>query len=136
MDAYTLDANGLLYYLVDALPPAAAGVFQDALDGNAVIQLPTIAAAESLYIVRNRERVAGQDIQAGPDDVVDGLESYLPVTVVESNVSDLRAVLEWMDVFPRQVHDALVIASHETNDTNAIVTRDEKISEHVPTVWR
>lgn len=135
VNTYTLDANGLLYYLVDILPPAAAAVFRDALNGTAVIQLPTIAAAESLYIVRNRDQIAGHSLRATPDDIVDGLDSYLPVTVVDAGLPDLQALLAWMDTFPRQVHDGLVIASHETNDTVAIITRDEKIQDHVPTVW-
>lgn len=135
VNTYTLDAHGLLYYLVDVLPPAAADVFRDALNGTAVIQLPLIAAAESLYIVRDRDLIAGHALRATPDDIVDGLGSFLPVTVVDAGLPDLQTLLPWMDTFPRQVHDGLVIASHETNDTVAIITRDEEIQEQVPTVW-
>jgi len=33
------------------------------------------------------------------------------------------------------IHDAMIVASHEVQETDAIVTTDETIGERVPTVW-
>jgi predicted nucleic acid-binding protein len=120
MDRYTLDANGLLYYLGNVLPADADEVFRKAASGEAVIELPAIAATEVLYIVRNRERIAGRELNATPEEVVDALDTHLPVRVVALSVNEVRKTVEWMDVFPKQIHDALIVASHEVNDREAV----------------
>lgn len=135
MDTYTVDANALLYYLVDALPPAADEVFRETLDSEAVLQLPAIAAAESLYVVRNRNRVAGDRISGDPSDVMAAIESYLPVTVVDTDGAVLGAMVGWMDEFPYQLHDALIVASHEVHGTTAVISRDDEIAKRATTVW-
>lgn len=135
MDSYTLDASGLLHYLVDALPRAADDLVQRAIAGELILQMPAIAAAESLYIVRNRDRIAGHPITGGPDDVMAGLEGFFPVTVVASDLAELRTMVEWTNAFPRQLHDALVVASHGVNETEAVVTSDEQIADHIPVIW-
>ena len=135
MERYTLDANGLLYYLGDVLPERANEIFEAATAGDVVIELPAIAAVEALYIVRNREQIAGQKLNATPKDVMDALDTHLPVRVVDLSMTDVRKVGEWMDVFTKQIHDALIVASHEVNDREAVISSDPKIADHVETVW-
>lgn len=133
---YTADTNSLLFYIADVLPDAADAVYEDALNGEATILLPPIAAAEAAYILNNREEIRGVSIQSDAEDLVTALENYLPVTVTSSDMADLRALLNWTDTFPSQIHDALILASHEVRDTDAIITSDDKIQDaDVPTVW-
>jgi predicted nucleic acid-binding protein len=135
MDKYTLDANGLLYYLGDVLPRDANEVFQKAAAGEAMIELPAIAAAEALYTVQNRDQIAGQELNATPNDVIDALDTRLPVRVVKLTMAEVRKMIGWMDVFTSQIHDALIVASHEANEREAVISSDPKITDHVETIW-
>ena len=117
------------------LPERANEIFEAATAGDVVIELPAIAAVEALYIVRNREQIAGQELNATPKDVMDALDTHLPVRVVDLSMTDVRKVVEWMDVFTKQIHDALIVASHEGNDREAVISSDPKIADHVETVW-
>lgn len=135
MKRYTLDASGLLRYFVDRLPPSADNVFQDALDGEAVLELPAVAAAETMYIASNRTEIAGRPFRGDPKDVVMILNADLPFVLDPTELQTLEELLNWRDEFPRQLHDALIVASHVVNDTEAVISSDGKIADHVPTVW-
>lgn len=48
--------------------------------------------------------------------------------------ADVPAFLD--DVDSLTLHDAMIVASHHTQDTDAVITSDGAISESdVPTVW-
>jgi predicted nucleic acid-binding protein len=135
-DTYTADTNSLLYYIADVLPAAADSIYEDALNGAATILLPPIAAAEAAYILENRETISGVTLRADGADLVAALDNFLPVTVTHSDMNDLRSMVAWLSAFPKQIHDALILASHEARDTDAIITSDPKIQNTgVPTVW-
>ena len=135
MRRYTLDASGLLRYFVDRLPPAADKIFDDAVSGDAILQLPAVAAAETMYIAYNRDRIAGEPFRGDPSDVVTILRADFPIVVHPVDLDVLGELDAWQDAFPRQLHDALIVASHAANDTEAVITSDEQIAAHVPTVW-
>jgi hypothetical protein len=133
---YTADTNSLLFYIADVLPESADAVYEDALNGEATILLPPIAAAEAAYILNNREEIRGIPLRSDAEDLVTALDEFLPVTVTRSDMADIQAMLHWTDVFPKQLHDALILASHEARDTDAIITNDPQIHDAgVPTVW-
>ena len=54
MRVYVADAVAFFHYLLDGLPPAADEIFRMAEEGEAVIYLPTIAAAELLYLFERK----------------------------------------------------------------------------------
>lgn len=135
MKRYTLDASGLLRYFVDRLPEGADRVFRDALDGDAVLLLPAVAAAEAMDVAYNRDVLAGHPFQGAPEDVVSVLEADLPIVVAPTDLDVLAEMLDWQDEFPRQLHDAMIVASHVVDGTEAVISSDEQIAEHVPTVW-
>jgi predicted nucleic acid-binding protein len=135
MRRYTLDTSGLVRYFVDLLPDAADAVVTDAFEGEAVLELPAVAAAEAMYIVHNRDDIAGRPFEGSPEDVVTVLKADHPFVLAETDLAVLEAMIRWQGAFPSQLHDAMIIASHEVNDTEAVLTSDEKMAEHVPTVW-
>jgi hypothetical protein len=135
MDTYTVDASAVLVYLVDALPPAADDVFARAEAGEAVLELPAMAAVETLYRAAKGVTVRGTTLSVDPADLRDGFDTFLPVTVVDDRDSLLDAVVPLMEPFPNQMHDAMILASHRDRDTDAVVTADERWADHAETIW-
>jgi len=135
MKRYTLDASGLLRYFVDRLPPAADEIFQDAFDGEVLLELPAIAAAEAMYIAYNRDKIAGRPFQGDPKDIVTILRADLPIVLASADLDVLEETLDWQATFSRQLHDAVIVATHVVNETEAVISSDSKIKDHVSTVW-
>lgn len=135
MKRYTLDASGLLRYFVDRLPPAADETFQDAFDGEVLLELPAIAAAEAMYTAYNRDRIAGRPFQGDSKDIVTILRADLPIVLASVDLDILEETLDWQATFPRQLHDAVIVATHVVNETEAVISSDSKIEDHVSTVW-
>lgn len=138
IETYTADANSLLFFIADVLPPAADEVYTAALAGEATIQVPPIAAAETAYVLDRRDEINGVPLRADSEDFVRALDDFLPVTVSKADMADIRKMLHWTDTFPKQIHDALVLANHEARGTIAVITSDRKMrgSEDVVTVWK
>jgi len=135
MDTYTVDASAVLVYLVDALPPAADDIFSRAEAGEAVLELPAMAAVETLYRAAKGVNVRGSTLSVDPADLHAGFDTFLPVTVVDDRDSLLNAVVPLMDPFPNQMHDAMILASHRDRDTDAVVTADSTWTAHTETIW-
>lgn len=135
METYTVDANAVLVYLVDALPTRADRLFARAEAGEVRLELPTIAATETVYQAEKGVTVRGQRLAADAADVVDALDRQLPLTVVADDEALLREVVSLLDPFPRQIHDAMIVASHRARDTDAVVTADERMANVARTVW-
>lgn len=135
METYTADANAVLVYLVDALPTGADRLFRRAEAGEVRLELPTIAATETVYQAEKGVTVRGQRLAADAAEVVDALDRQLPITVVADDEALLRDVASLLDPFPRQIHDAMIVASHRARDTDAVVTADERIADVARTVW-
>jgi|GEM_PF-1921115 len=135
MKRYTLDASGLVRYFVDELPSEAERAFQDAIAGEAVLILPAIAASEAMYVANNREEIAGLEFAGTPNDVITVIESSGPVDFDPMDLEIIREIRHWQKEFPKQLHDAMIVASHVVRETEAVITSDERIAEFVPTVW-
>jgi len=54
MITYISDAVAFLHYLLDELPPDADRAFREAEEGDALLYLPTIAAAELHYLFERK----------------------------------------------------------------------------------
>lgn len=134
IEVYTTDAVGFIRYLVDQLPSEADAVFQRAEAGEVILQLPVIAAVETLYRLNKREHSKGVPINVSSDEIIEGLRSYLPVSVVENGIGDIEAVVTL--VSDLSIHDAMIVASHQVRETDGIITSDPEIRElEVSVVW-
>jgi len=133
MDRYTLDAVGILRYAVGELPETVLDVFKASATGDALIQVPTIAVIEAIYKFDKRDTVSGTALSRPAEDVLDLVSEEMPVTVVQTSKTDLQILTG--NVSEYSIHDAMVVASHEANETDAIITTDENIQGRVPTVW-
>lgn len=134
MATYTTDAVSLLVYLVDALPREADRVFAEAEAGETVLQAPSTALAEVLYAVSRDKDVRGVTLKGTPEGTRQALVGNGPVSVAPIDEAALVEYAQLVDEF--SIHDGLIVASHRTQDTNAIITTDSVISDAgYQTIW-
>lgn len=134
MDRYTVDAVAALRYLVDALPAHADHLFDQAEGASVLLQTPPIALAETLYIVAHKDEINGRSLNHNPTNAREKLVGTGPLTVVKFGNADLPAFINSLDSLT--IHDAMIVASHRTQDTDAVITTDGEMNElGVTTVW-
>ncbi|ELZ12243.1 hypothetical protein C479_05528 [Halovivax asiaticus JCM 14624] len=133
MSRYTVDAVAFIRYLVDSLPPTVDEIFRQAESGDATLYLPTIAAIESVYRIQKREEIAGVPVEADATAIVDRLETDLPLTVVDHDSDELSVLAPHVPHL--SIHDAMIVASHDRLDTDAILSSDSVIADHATVRW-
>lgn len=134
MKHYTTDAVGFIRYLVSELGSEASQLYSQAEQGEVIMELPAIAAAEALYRIQKGHPAQGVSLPGTAEDVMAGIRSFLPVTVVETTLADLDHVAVSRGTY--SLHDAMIVASHRTRDTEALVTTDINIQdEDITVVW-
>jgi hypothetical protein len=92
MNRYTTDAVGFVRYLVDELGEEADRLYSRAERGEVVVELPGIAAAETLYRIQKDHPAKGVSLPGTAQDVAAGIRSFLPVTLVETTADNLDLV--------------------------------------------
>jgi len=134
MPTYTADAVSLLAYLVDALPEEADRVFAEAEAGETVVQAPSTALGEVLYSVSRDKDVRGITLTGTPEDARQALVGNGPVSLAPVDDAEIVEYAEVVDGF--SIHDALIVASHRAQDTDAVLTSDGVIQDAgYETVW-
>jgi len=134
MQSYTADAVSMLVYLVDALPADADRIFAAAEAGEAVIQAPSTALAEVLYSVGHDKSIRGVSLTGTPEDARRALVENGPVSVAPVDDAELIEYAQVESEF--SIHDGLIVASHRSRETTAIITTDSVIAAAAyPTVW-
>ena len=99
-----------------------------------MIELPSIAVVETLYRVEKGHDLHGKALTATPDEVVHGLETFLPVAVVETGFEEFRRIPDL--VADLLIHDAMIVASHRARETEGMVTTDTEMDAvGVPVIW-
>jgi len=132
MNRYTTDAVGFVRYLVNELGKEADRIYSRAERGEVVVELPGIAASETLYRIQKGHPANGVSLPGTAEDVVAGIRNFLPVTLVETTVEDLDLVASSRGSL--SLHDAMIVASHRTRETEAVITTDTDIDEYGATV--
>ncbi|WP_123538087.1 PIN domain-containing protein [Halosimplex salinum] len=134
MTPYTADAVALLSYLVDALPEDADRVFAEAEAGETTIEAPSTALAEVLYAVSRDKNVRGVTLTGTPADAKQALLTDGPVSVAPIGDEELAEYADLIAEF--SIHDALVVASHCSSESEAILTSDGVIrGTDFDTLW-
>lgn len=134
MERYTVDAVAALRYLVDALPARADELFDRAEAGDVLLQTTPVALAETLYVVDHTDEIKGQALSHDPADAREKLVTTGPLTVVEFGNVDFPAFIDGLDSLT--LHAAMIVASHRTQDTDAVITTDGAMTDlGVATVW-
>jgi len=134
MQSYTADAVSMLVYLVDALPGAADRLFAEAEAGETVLQAPSTALAEVLYSVGHDKSVRGITLTGTPEDARRALVENGPVSIAPVDDGELIEYAQVESQF--SIHDGLIVASHRSQGTDAIITTDGVIADaDYPVVW-
>ncbi|WP_128905083.1 type II toxin-antitoxin system VapC family toxin [Halorubrum amylolyticum] len=134
MSVYTADAVSLLSYLVDALPRTADRIFAEAEAGETIVHAPSTAIAEVLYAVSRDKDVRGLTLTGTPDDARQALVGNGPVTIASVDEAELAEYAQIVGEL--SIHDALIVASHRSRETDAIITSDGVIADAgYETVW-
>ena len=122
------DAVAFLYYLLDRLPPAADRAFREAEGGEAVVCLPTIAAAELLYLF---ERKGWLGKWRELLRLIDELPCFTLYPLDEGVLAELGSVRL------RELHDRVIVATARVIGAEALITKDREIASSgvVSTLW-
>lgn len=135
MATYTADAVSLLAYLVDALPQRANRVFARAEAGETVVRAPSTALAEVMYSVSRDKDVRGVTLSGTPEEARQALVGNGPVSVAPVGDEELVEYAEIVSEFT--IHDAMIVASHLAQDSDAVLTTDGVVSDAgFETVWQ
>jgi hypothetical protein len=131
--SYTLDAIGLIFYLFDILPERADRALAAAEAGTAIVEALRTVSLETVCTIANREEIRAIPVTITPREALEAIDVDSPVRMANSGYADLYAVTEIVDTF--SIHDAMVVASHYTQDTKAVITNDPTIADATETVW-
>jgi len=128
MKTYVSDAVAFLYYMIDKLPPSSNEAFKEAETGEAVIYLPTIAAAELFYLFDAKRWF---DKQAEMQRRMEGSPN------LRCYPFDRETLLQSKKSRAKDIHDKIIIATTRVLKAEALLTKDEEIRKlgEVKTTW-
>ena len=132
---YTADTNALLSYLADTLPPDTDTAFRQAERGTATIAAPDVMFGEVLYRLSGGTVVNDIAVELQPQRAWRALAVDGPVSVASLDRAGVRELSTLVGEF--NLHDAMLVASHIADSTDAIITRDPDIADvrSVSTIW-
>ena len=128
MKTYISDAVAFLYFLIDKLPPKANNAFKQAEKGNAVIYLPTIAAAELYYLFEKKGWLEFW-VKLKKEMLKTGTFRYYPFNEKVLNLFDTTKAEE--------IHDKIIVSTVKVLKADALITKDKNILrlKEVKTIW-
>ena len=134
MEAYTVDSVALIHYLLDILPEPADELFARSEAGDVTLEVPSIVLTETLYILAKRDRIRDVPVGMEPAEIIEEIEAHAPLDLVDFDYDALYALTDLLDDLT--LHDAMIVASHRSNETEAVITTDSEINDaEIPTVW-
>ena len=134
MDRYTVDAAALIRRALGVLPDLAADLFKQARAGRTALEAPIIAATEAIFFIDRRDEAHGTTLPLDAAGALAGFNTY-PVTFIDDTEADMRELVTHTDLFPSQMHDAMIVSNHVNRGTDAIITSDGKMDKRFPTIW-
>ena len=135
MKLFTADAVAVLSYLADKLPHKSDEIFKQAESELVRIQVPEIAIGEVIYTIHKGKEVFGVSIPLKKISLLlDALEASKNMFIVNLSINGWRKVME-IDL--PDLHDRMIVATHLTTDSQALLTDDGKIGElkEVEVIW-
>ena len=135
MRVFTADAVAVLAYLADKLPRKSNEIFKQAENGLVRIQVPEIAVGEVIYTILKGREVFGVSVPLKRISVfLDVLEASKNMSIVNLSITGWRKVIK-IDL--PDLHDRMIVATHLTTDSQALLTDDDKIGKlnGVDVIW-
>ena len=135
MRLFTADAVAVLGYLADKLPHRSNDIFEQAENELVRIQVPEIAVGEVIYTILKGKEIFGVSVPVKKISVLlDVLEATRNMFLVNLSIDGWREVIE-IDL--PDLHDRMIVATHLTTDSQALLTDDDKIGKlkGVEVIW-
>ncbi len=135
MRLFTADAVAVLSYLADKLPPKSNEIFKQAENELVRIQVPEIAVGEVICTILKGKEVFGVSVPLKKISLLlDVLEASKNMFIVNLSINGWRKVIE-IDL--PDLHDRMIVATHLTTASQALLTDDDKIGElkGVEVIW-
>ena len=135
MRLFTADAVAVLAYLADKLPHKSNDIFKQAENELVRIQVPEIAVGEVIYTILKGKEVFGVSVPVKKLlAFLDVLEASKNMSIVNLSITGWRKVIK-IDL--PDLHDRMIVATHLTTDSQALVTDDDKIGKlnGVEVIW-
>ena len=129
MKVYVVDAVTFLYYLLDKLPSKADKAFREAENGEAVIYLPTIAAAELYYLFEKKGWLKYWNI------LKNKMSEYTTFKYYPFNEKILK---NFQKTKAKELHDKIIILTAKALKANALITKDKELMQlkEVNIIWK
>ena len=135
MRLFTADAVAVLGYLADKLPHRSNDIFEQAENELVRIQVPEIAVGEVIYTILKGKEIFGVSVPVKKISLLlDVLETTRNMFIVNLSIDGWREVIE--SDLP-DLHDRMIVATHLTTDSQALLTDDDKIGKlkGVEVIW-
>jgi predicted nucleic acid-binding protein len=133
VDLYTVDTIAFLAFIVDALPPHANAIFQKAENDEITLILPSIAIGEIIYTILKKKKVFGNVIPLEKiSTIFEIIRDSESISLTDMNLECWQNLLT-LDI--PELHDRMVVATHLTYKSKAILTNDLEIAAVTQTIW-
>ncbi|HID17772.1 TPA: type II toxin-antitoxin system VapC family toxin [Candidatus Bathyarchaeota archaeon] len=128
MKTYVSDAVTFIYFLFDRLPREADEAFKRAEEGDAVIYLPTIAAAELYYLF---EKKGWHEYWAKLKKEISKSAMFRYYPFNERILNLFHATKA------KEIHDKIIVLTAKILKADALITKDENIRKlkEIKTIW-
>jgi predicted nucleic acid-binding protein len=125
---YVSDAVAFFHYLSGKLPTKANNAFKEAEDGDALLYLPTVAAAE-LYYLFERKGWTKEWSRFKAEMISHTTFSYHPFNEDVLNLFEKTKA--------KEIHDKIIISTTKLLKAQALITKDRELleSSEVKTIW-
>jgi len=125
----------LLCYLADRLPRRADEIFKKAEDEEAILVVPSIVLGEAIFTLLKGREIFGVKVPLEKlTTFLDILETSMTVRLVDLTVGGWRLITT---INLPELHDRIVVSTHLTSGSRAILTDDEEIHRlhGIKTIW-
>ena len=133
MKSYTIDSVAFLAFIIDDLPPKADKVLQKAEDDEISLILPSIALGEIIYIILKKKEVFGKVIPF--EKIITIFEIIRDSESISLKDMNLECWKNFLEIKIPELHDRMIVATHLTYHSVAIITNDPEIASISNTIW-
>lgn len=133
METYTIDSVAFLAFITDSLPIKANEIFEKAENDEIVVILPSIALGEIIYTILKKKEIFGKIIPLEKiSSIFEIIRDSESIFLKDMNLECWKNLL---NIPIPELHDRMIVATHLTYQSKAIITNDHEISSVTDTIW-
>ena len=133
METYTIDSVAFLAFITDTLPVKANDIFEKAENDEIVMLLPSIFLGEIIYTMLKKKAIFGKIIPLEKISLIfEVIRDSEAIFLKEMNLECWKNLL---GIPIPELHDRMIVATHLTYQSKAIITNDPEIASITDTIW-